>query len=127
MYLSTALAVGGVLAFCVGAWSTYRLMPKLRAREQRGDFATPVPDPGETQAGGVRLMAFVWKMRTSADRPRFRRHVMLVRWAPVVGAGLMLASLAAVQTERRPAGADDPDAPPPVMLSIGADPEPVAG
>lgn len=124
MRVSVGLALAGLLTSGIGYLAIYRLMPKLRSRELRGEITTPVPDPMEDRMAAFRLLSLVWSLRTSSERPRFRRHVMLVRWTPIVSISLMLASVIAMQTESGQATAVRPGVPPPVTLSVSGELEP---
>ncbi len=126
MPLSTLLAVAGLVAFALGGLALIQLMPKLRSRERRGEISSPVPDPHDSQLAGARLLGLIWSVKTSAERPRFRRHVMLVRWLPVVGAGLLVSSAFAMPERERSTAEAVGTAPPSVTISLAAESEPVA-
>lgn len=125
MPLATLLAVAGLVAFALGGLALVRLMPRLRTRERRGEISSPVPDPQDSQLAGARLLGLIWSLKTSAERPRFRRHVMLVRWLPVIGAGLLISSAVAMQERERSSSEAVGEAPPPVTISLAGESEPV--
>jgi len=126
MPLSTLLAIAGVVAFALGGLALIQLMPKLRTRERRGEISSPVPDPQDSQLAGARLLGLIWSVKTSAERPRFRRHVMLVRWLPVIGAGLLISSAVVMQEQERSYDEAVGKAPPSVTVSLAGASEPVA-
>ncbi len=125
MPLSTLLAIAGVVAFALGGLALIQLMPKLRTRERRGEISSPVPDPQDSQLAGARLLGLIWSVKTSAERPRFRRHVMLVRWLPVIGAGLLISSAVVMQEQERSSAGAVGKAPPSVTVSLAGESEPV--
>lgn len=116
--LSTFVSVAGMAALGLGMLALYQLMPKLRTRERRGDLSTPVPNPEDSHLAGVRLFWLVWTLKTSEDRPRFRRHVMLVRWLPVIGVGLLAIVPFVMQTEAGSGAADASNGPPPLTIAV---------
>jgi hypothetical protein len=101
----------------------YQLLPKLKSRERRGEILAPVPDPQDTQLAGTRLLWLIWTLETPGDRPRFRRHIMAVRWLPLIGFGLLVGSAFVMQSEVR-STADALNGPPSVTLSIDGEAEP---
>lgn len=126
MPLWPVLAIGGLICLGIGRLALYQLMPKLRTRERRGLSPAPVPDPEDSQWAWARLLWLIWTTETSSEGPRYRRHVMIVRWVPVLGLGLMVASLFAMQAGTPPGPSEDPNRPPAVSLSIGGNTAPAA-
>ena len=124
MPLWAILAISGVLCFGIGRLALYQLMPKLRTRERRGLRRAPTPEPEDSRWAGARLLWLIWTTETSTDGPRYRRHIMIVRWVPILGLGLMVASLFAMRAETPPGPSEDPTRPPAVLLSIGGEMEP---
>lgn len=118
MPLSAYFAIGGVLTLLLGGLAAYQLRPKLMARERRGEITRPVPDPQDSGTAGLRLLWLIWTVRTSADRPGFLRHVLLVRWAPIIGGILIAASIFAMKVETLSTAEDAANGPPPVTISV---------
>lgn len=119
MTLPAVLAlVAGVLTLGLSQLALYRLIPKLRARERRGDLSGPVPDPEESHFAYSRLYGLIWTLKTSDDGPRFRRHVMLVRWLPVIGIVLIVTGLFAMDGGAPSVSRDAGNRPPPVTIPI---------
>ncbi len=126
MPLSPILAISGLICFGIGRLALHQLMPKLRTRERRGLLRAPTPEPEDSRWAGARLLWLIWTLDTAADGPRYRRDVMMVRWFPVLGIGLMVASVFAMQAGPRHEPSDDLKRPPDVSLSIGGGAEQVA-
>lgn len=125
MPLWPVLVIGGLICLGIGQLALHQLMPKLRTRERRGLSPRPVPDPEDSQWASARLLWHIWTLKTSADGPRYRRHVMTVRWLPVVGLGLFVASGFAMQAGGQHAHPDEADRAPSHSLSIVGPAEPV--
>jgi hypothetical protein len=125
MPLWTVLAISGFVCLGIGRLALYQLMPKLRTRERRGLLPRPTPEPEDSRWAAARLLWLIWTVETPANAPRYRRHVMMVRWFPVLGLGLMVASVFALQAGARHQASSDTNRPPQVSVAIGGDTEPV--
>ena len=125
MPLWPVLLLGGLICFGIGRLALDQLMPRLKTRERRGLSARPVPDPEDSQWAAARLLWHIWTVKASTEGPRYRRHVMTVRWLPLLGIGLIVASAFVMQAGARHAPLDESARPPSLSLAIGGQAEPV--